>query len=912
VERQRELSVLDALIDSACAGTGQLAFVEGPAGIGKSRLLTEARRAAVRRGATVLHARASQLEQEFSFGVARQLFEPVVIDPAERQALLHGAAGSAAAVFDLSSASATGDDSSFATLHGLYWLVVNLASRGPVVIVVDDIHWCDAGSLRFLAYLHRRLDGLTAALVLAHRSGEQHALGALIDDLRHDPATVSVRPVPLTRQAVAAMIGGRLGAVADEEFVDACFSGTTGNPLLVRQLLRALEADGIRPDRASAGVARALGSRAVSSMVLLRLRRLPQAAAVARALTILGDGAALPDVAQLAGVSETEAAELTRLLVAAEIIRPEPPLAFVHPLVRDAIYGDVPPGDRELLHEAAAQLLHGSGRSDEQVAAQLLQAPRRGQGWVVEVLRRAASDAVRRGSADGAVTFLKRALAEPPPRELRGQVLMELGLVETTTDGPAAGRDLQAAYETLADDASRATAALALTRTLVFVGQLGSPVRFAEDALRRLPDELVDERTAVLALQRIAGSMHGVAPERWNFDTEPPIPGTGYGSRMLQASVAYERMCRARPRADAVEMAAASLADGQLVNTDPGLLWVWSQVVLDLADEDVLPMWDSINATAHERGSLFSVLAVGFWRAWSLMRRGELAEAEHSIRIGMEQLDMWQRNAMTLPYGRAVLARVLYDQDRLDEARAVIRRDGEVPSRIDGARLVVEIEAEMLLSDRRPELALHRLETVLDRTPHAVNPAWRRDRLLWCAAAGAVGRVPEARERAEDLLQLARRWGAASTIGDVLLMLGRLDGADGIETLREAVAVLEGSPMRIRHADALISLGTRLAARDPGEATRALHAAHGIGCRTGAARIVRRAREALQAAGLPAPTEESATATTPTSTQRRILELLDAGATVPEIGQRLFLTPSTVQGHIDELRRRDAAASRAG
>ncbi|MCU1679034.1 MAG: hypothetical protein JWM93_3792, partial [Frankiales bacterium] len=72
VERQRELRLLDACLTTAQSGTGCLAFVEGPAGIGKSRLLTEFRgRAAV--SALVLHARASQLEQEFSFGVARQL-----------------------------------------------------------------------------------------------------------------------------------------------------------------------------------------------------------------------------------------------------------------------------------------------------------------------------------------------------------------------------------------------------------------------------------------------------------------------------------------------------------------------------------------------------------------------------------------------------------------------------------------------------------------------------------------------------------------------------------------------------------------------------------------------------------------------------------------------------------------------
>jgi DNA-binding NarL/FixJ family response regulator len=781
-----------------------------------------------------------------------------------------------------------------------------VAAEGPLVLVVDDIHWSDTGSLRFLAYLARRLEGLPVAMVLAYRSGEQHVLGGLIDELRQDAATVGVRPVPLTLGAVSEMISSRLGEEADEEFVAACFDGTTGNPLLVRQLLRALEAEGIRPDRAHADTARRLGSRAVSSVVLLRLRRLPPAAtAVARALAILGEGAALPHVAELASIAEGPAAEVTALLVQAEIVRPEPPLAFVHPLVRDAVYGDVPPGERELLHEAAARILEGAGRSDEQIAAQLLLAPRRGNPWVVEVLRRAAKEAVRRGSSDGAVTFLTRALGEPAAAALRPQLQLELGLVETSTNGPAAGRDLQAAYDTLADDEARATAALALTRTLVFVGDFGSPVRFAERALAGLPERLAEERAAVLAYQRIAGQMHGIDPAVWRFAEEPEIPGKGSGSRMLQATVSYERMCRTAPRADAVEFAAASLSDGQLVNDDPGLLWVWSQVVLDLADEDVLPNWDAINAVAHQRGSLFSVLAVGFWRAWSLMRRGELAEAEQSIRTGLEQLDMWQRNATTQPYGRATLARILFDQDRGAEARVVAGPATEPLSAIDGDRLLSEVRAEMLLAEGRPREALQLLDTVVERSPQVTNPAWRRDRVLRCLAAGRSGSTAEAIADAEQLLVLAQRWGAPGAIGETLLLLGLLRGRDGVEELRQSVTVLAESPRRVLHADALVALAASMSPRAP-ETIAALHNAHRIGTATGAARIVRAVGDVVRRNSLPPPEEGIRAEAGLTSIERRIRSLIDAGATVHEVGQALFLTPSTVERHLASARRHRA------
>jgi DNA-binding NarL/FixJ family response regulator len=377
---------------------------------------------------------------------------------------------------------------------------------------------------------------------------------------------------------------------------------------------------------------------------------------------------------------------------------------------------------------------------------------------------------------------------------------------------------------------------------------------------------------------------------------------------MLQAALAYDRMSRAAPHQDAAALAAAALSDGQLVAADPGLLWVWAQVVLDLADEDVLPMWDTINADGHQRGSLFSVLAVGFWRAWSLMRRGELAEAEQSIRTGIEQLSMWQPDAPTLPYGRATLARILFDQGHHGQARAVIG-EARALTAMDGDRLLAEVDAELLLAAGRPEEALARLDEVVTRVPQVINPAWRRDRLLWCLAAAECGEPRAARDEAEKLLGLARQWGAAGAVGEALLVLGRLDGTDGVEVLRNAVDVLAASPRRIVHAEALTSLGTALAARGNASewATDALHEAHTIALQTGAVRVAEQARAVVAAHRLPQPESVDHHNGRLTSIQQRILQLVDAGAGVQEIGRRLFLTPSTVQHHLDEARRRLAA-----
>ena len=245
VEREREVAALAALLDALPAGEGRVAWIEGPAGIGKSTLLTEERRHAAEGDTQVLFARGSELEREFPFGVVRQLFEGVVTDPERRERVLAGAAAPAATVFG-EAAMAEGD-ASFAALHGLFWVALNLAAERPLVLAIDDLHWCDRPSLRFVAYLARRLEGQPILVAATVRTGEPGTDVALLGEIAHDPSTVAVRPVPLSADAVRALVRERLGAEADEPFCAACHAATGGNPLFLRQLLTALEADTSSP-----------------------------------------------------------------------------------------------------------------------------------------------------------------------------------------------------------------------------------------------------------------------------------------------------------------------------------------------------------------------------------------------------------------------------------------------------------------------------------------------------------------------------------------------------------------------------------------------------------------------------------------------------------------------------------------
>src|SRR3954447_12404978 len=137
MERERELLALDAVLASARSGDGAIAVVQGPPGIGKSRLLKAAREDTAE--LRVLRARASELERNMPFGVVRQLIEPAITEAgdAERAELLRGAASLALPVLtEVGGSVPVAEDSA---LHGLHWLTVTLAGTRPVLIVVDDL-----------------------------------------------------------------------------------------------------------------------------------------------------------------------------------------------------------------------------------------------------------------------------------------------------------------------------------------------------------------------------------------------------------------------------------------------------------------------------------------------------------------------------------------------------------------------------------------------------------------------------------------------------------------------------------------------------------------------------------------------------------------------------------------------------
>src|SRR5262249_11493651 len=208
----------------------------------------------------------------------------------------------------------------------------------PLCMVIDDAHWADAPSLRFLAFLLTRLEELPIALIVATRPREAGTDADLLAAVVTDPSAEVVRIPPLTRAAVAQLGAATLGEEPDSAFVDAGLSATRGTPFLMRELVDALREGGIAPVAEAADHVEQIGARTVGRSILLRLRRLPEPAGrLARALAIL-EQSELRQAARLAGLDAEEAAEAAGLLVDAGILEPGRPLTFIPPIVPSRLY----------------------------------------------------------------------------------------------------------------------------------------------------------------------------------------------------------------------------------------------------------------------------------------------------------------------------------------------------------------------------------------------------------------------------------------------------------------------------------------------------------------------------------------------------------------------------------------------
>jgi len=918
LERDGEIAQIDGALRAACAGAGALVVIEGPGGIGKTELVLAARRAAVETGMTVASARGSELERELAFGVVRQLLEPIVAgaDEAARAAMLVGAAALAAPLFAIDSASGLSpsqpEDETFAVLHGLHWLCANLARAAPLVLAVDDAHWADLSSLRFLAYLAQRREGLPLALVVSARPAETPVEEELLVRLATDPRCVAVAPAPLSREAAAELLRRELEREPEDAFVVACHHATGGTPFLLRELAAELQTRQVEPVAAAVGEVEALGPRTVARSVLARIRRLGGAALdVAQAVAVLGADADQRRVARVAGVDEAAAAGWIDALVAAGTLRPGRPIEFVHPIIRSAIYAEAPAGERSRRHAVAARLLADEGVVEERIASHLLATEPTGDPKVVELLLRTGRLALARGSPGSAATYLARALEESPADELLVEVLCDLGRAEITQGRRIAFADhLARAIRASKDVERRAEIGLDLAIGLVYADDPPAAAAVLEEALEDLDDPASQLAmrlegqlftTALMHYPSVEGIRGRLLARLGQFDAGELDEPT------LMAPLAHTAVMMRPPASTGADVVERLIRDERWARHSTAVGFVADALVFAGRFACAAAWCERMIESARGRGWRL-------WLAWATslqanasLHQGLLPRAEGEARFAVEV--MREVSAQTgLAFASVVLIEALRARGAVDDAEAVLASGQPVedhpPSYHRALLLAARGRLRLAGGDAAGALAdaLASGEGLSRRANPAARP-WRSE-AAW--ALRALDRADEARDHAETELRLARDFAVPHAIGTALRTVAACaDGEEAVVALREAVEVLEPSEARLELARALVDLGaalrrTKRRADCQEPLRRGLDLAH----RCGASPLAERARAELLATGARPRRAALSGIESLTASERRVAELAGSGMTNREIAQALFVTARTVEGHLTHVFRK--------
>lgn len=906
LEREHALGQLGAALDAARAGVGSTQLMVGPAGIGKSALLSALRRTAGEEGSRVLSARASEFDHGFAFGIVHQLLEPVIrqADAEGRTRLFSGAAERAAALFG--STAVEDADPEYGVLSGLYWLIANLADERPLVLLIDDLHWADTASLRALEFLGRRIEDLPVLVAATVRSGEPGADSDLIVALKDSAGSATIKPEALTHGAVAELLSEALGAAPAESFLEATWRATRGNPLLVTVLASEAAAKGLtgRADE-SAGLAE-LAAGGVAPAIGNRLRSLPgEVVSVARAAAVLGERARREDLVGLSELSSPEVTVALGRLTEVEIIQPGGGWRFEHPLVRAAVSELIPVGEREQLHRRAAILLRERGARPAEVALHWLATGPAADPIAVQDLRLAAAEAVAEGATSTAVELLRRALDEGAEQDDRAQLLLELAELELRTlqpEGPERMREALAAGLT-DEQAARGRAALGKMLILVDPEAGLAEIDAAQAAtvdsgLRlRLQASMLEALVLVDAVSEDRQARYQGIRE----DRDPSV--------VELAHLASEEALRgAEPAEEVADLARRAAADGLLLReVGPGGA-TWNLLThalrfIERPDEArrLLAEGDRVVRRGGMRAAgTFVDQSWAYWhRDFGSAARG-LAHAQigyESILDAQLPISVWSLTSI-MAENMVLLDRIAEADALLDEPLGAAEGTFVEPFALTARGYVRMLNGRTEEAERD----LRRVVEILDEHGwHA--PAAARGRMRLAELLAGAGQTDEALELTALDARWAERAGTNGALGCVLRVRALAEAGDErLTTQRRAVAALAESPLLADRARGLAELGVSLRERDElAEARDVLRQALDFASRSESALLVRWVRDELDAAGARPRRERISGLEALTPRERRVAELAAEGLTNREIAETLWVTQKTVEYHLGNV-----------
>ena len=883
--RETERAVLAAALDSCAGGRPRSLYFEGAAGTGKSTLLAWAQADARLRGWTVLTGRASVLEAANDLGVLRQLLDALPPLPEASPAVL---------------GQVPVDSSPFSVFERISAHLLDVAARGPVLITVDDLHWCDASSLRLLSYLANRNTGQPVALVLAGAPGELSEHRFMFDELvtSCERQTLGRLTPALLRQWVTDV----LGAPPDDAFVAGCLEATGGNGALLAELLPALAARSVRPAKESLELLESVGIAEVSRRVMSWVKRGgPEALAVAQAVAVLAEDSYPVLVSRLAMLSLGDASRPIDRLIKLGILSDTSPLRFVHSLTRAVVYKEMNAGLRTSVRLRASRIIRDRHAEPERAAAHLMAVDMADDLYALHTLRAAAAFALDNGRPDPALRYLRRALAEPMPDSTRAKLLAEIGAVEVGLGIASSGSTLRQALSLAATPSLRVRIAVDLAYA---DASGGGPLRPAT--------EIVDEAHAHLSPDRLAaeaefglflvyaqtGDVGEFFSRRLPRLRELAGPDPHLGT-LVSLVDAWSDTRRGRDRAGCVRRALAALE-----GIDRRTTWelrLRRPAVSMLIDAEEYDLAETGGSFAHRQGPAGDA-------ALSAYLSGRLAHGRGDLEAARADLETALSNPSAAgTSGLVRLVHVLLDLGELDAADRLI--SGQVPappaSLTWAAAALTFARAALCMARNQHREAVEGFGEA-GRTLAALgidNPGLLPWRSQAARCHAILGDHAAATSLALEEAGLAQGWGAPRALSTALAAVGvvTLDR----DAALEAVRVLDGTQAESHRAAAQVDLGAVLS--QTGAADQAhghLQAGYALARTIGARPAWLRAARYLKHAGGRPDLGQLRGVSALTAQEHAVAKRAATGATNRQIADDLVLTQRTVEQYLTSTYRK--------
>ncbi|CAL9649718.1 hypothetical protein SUDANB105_06588 [Streptomyces sp. enrichment culture] len=923
-ERQRELDALDAAMSELRAsshggapGHGGLLAFTGPGGLGKTALLSAARARATAHGLRVLSCRGGEAEQELAFRAVRQLVQPTLATMNE--SALHKFMGSwypiVATTLGLEAAPNGHVPDPTGVRDGLDWVMTRLtATKGPLVLLLDDLHWADLESLSWLTSFAPRVADLPVLIVAAYRPAElppeAAAFRALIEDHGRRPYSLA----PLTTAGVARIVRDVVGEQADDEFCAECCAATGGSPFETVELAHGLAERKLRGTREDLPAMRDIAAAVKGPGLLERLRGLGTSTVLfTHAAVVLGSPFSPELAATLSSVGSQAAAEAVEKLRAARIVAegqaPGGGLDFEHPIIAKTIYRSISPAFRSGLHNAAAVAVRAAGHGPAAAARHLLEVPCEGKPEAVDSLREAAHEYLRAGAPEAARRLLNRALQEPPLPEQRAALLHQLACATFLIEPTATVHHLREALaEPGVDPELRAAIVYRLTQALAHTDRMAEAATVAAEEAHKAAHPRIRLRMQadhfVWSMFRTDESDSPARSRRLTRLAER-LPGRGPEERWILGLRAWDALLRGEPQQSVLRYAEEALRDGMSWTDENRGFEVPVSVALAFMYCDrprrAEELFTKGMAECETKGWRGSHLALGQTLfGYIRYRRGDLIEAEEWVRGGLRTAARVEGAVPAQWFAIGILIQTLLARGRTTAARRVADEHhyGEV---VPNAVIYPDprtVYAELLLAEGRraeAERLLTKVGKWLDGRDWR-NPAWCPWRMDLSTALARS--APErAVETAREAVARARDFGAESAIGQALRVEAEVTGGPAaLELYTEAVDRLEQSPAAYELARALVGHGAALARHGRlQDAADRLYQGLEVAVHCGATALAAQAREELSTAGLrPLPLRYTQTDSL-TAHERRAAELTAQGQPASVVAKDLRLTEQGVR-----------------